>query len=119
MFGLIQAKLEKLEWDKINAKLQQNKIDITHLDSISTDKNQIGTYHPVNIIQDKIEDIFLSMGFEVLDGLISKTSFIILKRLISPPITLQRDMQDTFWFKEKNGQKGCLELILVLFKFEE
>ena len=91
----------------------KNKIDITHLDSISTDKNQIGAYHPVNIIQDKIEDIFLSMGFEVLDGLISKTSFIILKRLISPPITLQEICKIRFGSRKKRA-KNFLELILVL-----
>lgn len=108
MFGLIQAKLEKLEWDRINAKLQQNKIDISHLDSISTDKNQIGTYHPVNIIQDKIEDIFLSMGFEVLDGPHIEDEFHNFEALNIPADHPARDMQDTFWFKEKNGQKRLL-----------
>ena len=62
IFNLIQDKLETLEWEKINEKLSKTKVDITHLDSISTNTNSIGSYHPVNIVQDKIEDIFLSMG---------------------------------------------------------
>lgn len=108
IFGLIQEKLESLEWDKINHKLSENKIDITHLDSISTDTKSIGSYHPVNIVQDQIEDIFLSMGFEVLDGPHIENEFHNFEALNIPADHPARDMQDTFWFKEKNGHKRLL-----------
>ena len=108
MFGLIQKKLEEIEWVKINEKLEKNKIDITHLDSISTVSNEIGSYHPVNIIQDKIENIFLSMGFEVLDGPHIEDEFHNFEALNIPADHPARDMQDTFWFKEKNGEKRLL-----------
>ncbi len=108
IFSLIQAKLEQLEWDKINQKLVKERIDISHLDSISTHKNQIGSFHPLNIVQDKIEDIFLSMGFEVLDGPHIEDEFHNFEALNIPSDHPARDMQDTFWFKEKNGHKRLL-----------
>ena len=78
------------------------------MDSISTVSNEIGSYHPVNIIQDKIEDIFLSMGFEVLDGPHIEDEFHNFEALNIPADHPARDMQDTFWFKEKNGEKRLL-----------
>jgi len=108
IFNLIQARLEELEWKKINDKLSKNKMDISYLDSISTNQNRIGSYHPVNIVQDRIEDIFLSMGFEVLDGPHIEDEFHNFEALNIPADHPARDMQDTFWFKEKNGEKRLL-----------
>ena len=108
MFDLIQSKLDNLEWATINEQLVKNKTDITHLDSISFNTNELGSYHPVNIVQNKIEDIFLSMGFEVLDGPHIEDEFHNFEALNIPADHPARDMQDTFWFKEKNGQKRLL-----------
>ena len=108
IFSLIQGKLEELEWTKINEKLAKNKIDISNLESFATDTAPIGSFHPVNIVQDKIEDIFLSMGFEVLDGPHIEDEFHNFEALNIPADHPARDMQDTFWFKEKNNQKRLL-----------
>ncbi len=108
MFSLIQNRLDQLERIKINDKLEKNKIDITHLDSISYDKKSIGSFHPVNIVQDKIEDIFISMGFEILDGPHIEDEFHNFEALNIPADHPARDMQDTFWFKTKNGLKRLL-----------
>jgi phenylalanyl-tRNA synthetase alpha chain len=108
IFSLIQGKLEELEWTKINEKLAKNKIDISNLESFATDTAPIGSFHPVNIVQDKIEDIFLSMGFEVLDGPHIEDEFHNFEALNIPADHPARDMQDTFWLKEKNNQKRLL-----------
>ena len=108
IFSLIQGKLEELEWTKINEKLAKNKIDISNLESFATDTAPIGSFHPVNIVQDKIEDIFLSMGFEVLDGPHIEDEFHNFEALNIPADHPARDMQDTFWLKEQNNQKRLL-----------
>lgn len=61
-------KLEQLEHDEINAKLAMEAQDL----SLSNQVRELGVYggglHPVAQVQREIEDIFLSMGFEILDG---------------------------------------------------
>jgi phenylalanyl-tRNA synthetase alpha chain len=57
--------------------------------------------HPVTIVQREIEDIFLSMGFEVLDGPHIEDDWHNFEALNIPATHPARDMQDTFWFQDK------------------
>ena len=57
--------------------------------------------HPVHQIQREVEDIFLSMGFEVLDGPHIEDDWHNFGALNIPETHPARDMQDTFWFKDK------------------
>ena len=53
--------------------------------------------HPVLQIRREIEDIFLSMGFRVLDGPELETEYYNFEALNIPDYHPARDMQDTFW----------------------
>lgn len=103
MQELINTKLQSIELDAINIKLEQNKIDISMRDSISVNDFNHGGFHPVNIIQREVEDIFLSMGFEVLDGTHIEDEFHNFEALNIPGDHPARDMQDTFWFHDPHG----------------
>jgi phenylalanyl-tRNA synthetase alpha chain len=51
------------------------------------------------MIQNELEDIFTSMGFEVADGPEVETEFYNFDALNMPKNHPARDMQDTFWLK--------------------
>jgi phenylalanyl-tRNA synthetase alpha chain len=105
----VANKLEELEMSEINAKLAKNKVDISFTDSIRALGQQGGGCHPITAIQREIEDIFLSMGFEILDGPHIEDEYHNFEALNIPADHPARDMQDTFWFKsDKKENKPLL-----------
>jgi phenylalanyl-tRNA synthetase alpha chain len=62
----------------------------------------MGHLHPITRIQNEIEDLFISMGFAVLDGPEVETEFHNFDALNIPRDHPARDMQDTFWMKDGN-----------------
>lgn len=104
--------MSKIEVLEINKKLAENKIDISLNDQVQFKKIKSGGYHPRTLIQQEIEDIFLSMGFDVLDGPHVEDEFHNFEALNIPGDHPARDMQDTFWFhdpnKDNDGKKKHL-----------
>lgn len=98
-----QKKALECEREEINAKLLKNREDMTLLDSLTVDGDQAAGLHPRTLIQREIEDIFLSMGFEVLDGPHIEDDFHNFEALNIPADHPARDMQDTFWFATPEG----------------
>jgi len=97
---LIGNKLSVLETEEINQKLSKNWIDVTLKDSNLDLGLNAGGYHPATIVQREIEDIFLSMGFDVLDGPHIEDDWHNFGALNIPADHPARDMQDTFWFAD-------------------
>lgn len=58
-----------------------------------------GHLHPITILEREIEDIFVSMGFDIADGPEMETEFYNFDALNFPKDHPSRDMQDTFWLK--------------------
>ncbi len=98
----IEDKIYEFEKNEANSTLEKEKIDITYLDSLKALGAPHGGYHPRTIIQREIEDIFLSMGFEVLDGPHVESEYYNFEALNIPSDHPARDMQDTFWLKDEN-----------------
>ena len=98
---LVSKKMLELEVEEINANLAKEKIDISLTDSVLEKGLQAAGHHPVSIIQKEIEDIFISMGFEVLDGPHIEDEYHNFEALNIPATHPARDMQDTFWFADK------------------
>lgn len=61
-----------------------------------------GHVHPYYIVQRELEEIFTSMGFEVLDGPEVETDYYNFVALNIPADHPARDMQDTFWTEDGN-----------------
>jgi len=97
----IGTKMLELETLEINESLLKNQIDFSLTDSVLEKGLQAAGMHPVTIIQQEIEDIFISMGFEVLDGPHIEDEFHNFEALNIPDTHPARDMQDTFWFADK------------------
>jgi phenylalanyl-tRNA synthetase alpha chain len=111
MLSILQDKLNFIEIEKINQKLEKEKIDITLLDDIKSEGGTHGGYHPRTIVQKEIEDVFLSMGFEVLDGPHVEDEFHNFEALNIPADHPARDMQDTFWFHHPSSDVEKKQLL--------
>jgi phenylalanyl-tRNA synthetase alpha chain len=93
----IEAALEQrratFEEAALKAKLDSEWIDLT----LPAPGIRPGSLHPVTQVQTEIEDLFVSMGFAVLDGPEVETEYHNFDALNIPPDHPARDAQDTFW----------------------
>ena len=77
----------------LTARLEREWLDRT----VPAPGPGFGSLHPLTQIQAEIEDLFVSLGFTVLDGPEVETEFNNFDALNIPPDHPARDMQDTFW----------------------
>ncbi|MCP4218909.1 MAG: phenylalanine--tRNA ligase subunit alpha [bacterium] len=96
----IDSKLAAIEMEEINRRLAADWRDITLKESNMDLGLKDAGYHPVTIVQREIEDIFLSMGFDILDGPHIEDDYHNFEALNTPENHPARDMQDTFWFPD-------------------
>ena len=96
----IESRLESskaaLESVALNARLASEWIDLT----APAPGVRPGSLHPVTQVQQEIEDLFVSLGFAVMDGPEVETEFYNFDALNIPADHPARDMQDTFWLKD-------------------
>jgi phenylalanyl-tRNA synthetase alpha chain len=96
-----------LEAQEINKKLAMDRIDTSLTDQVFVKTIKHAGFHPRTLIQEEIENIFLSMGFEILDGPHIEDEFHNFEALNIPSDHPARDMQDTFWFHDPHNDKDC------------
>lgn len=102
----VRDELEELILDKennfkqaeLNKKLEKEKLDIT----LPSKKTIRGSEHPLNRTIEEIEDLFISMGYEVIEGPELETDEFCFERLNLPKGHPARDMQDSFYIDEEN-----------------
>jgi len=87
--------LAKKELDK---KLEEEKIDIT----LPSSKITRGSKHPINRTIEQIQDLFVSMGYDVVDGPELETDEFCFERLNLPKGHPARDMQDSFYITQEH-----------------
>jgi phenylalanyl-tRNA synthetase alpha chain len=76
--------------------LEREKIDIT----LPGARARLGHLHPITLVRQRIEDIFVSLGYSVMDGPEIETSFYNFDALNIPPAHPARDSADTFYVSE-------------------
>ncbi len=84
---------EKLKKEELAKKLESEKIDVT----LPSDKIKKGSKHPLTRIIEEIEDLFTSMGYDVVSGPELETDEFCYERLNLPKGHPARDMQDSFY----------------------
>lgn len=87
---------ERLTEELKRAKMEKEKIDI----SITTNKEKIGHRHPLLATIDELEDLFISMGFSVVEGPEIETVENNFDALNSPENHPSRDLSDTFYITD-------------------
>ncbi|MCB9060890.1 MAG: phenylalanine--tRNA ligase subunit alpha [Halobacteriovoraceae bacterium] len=108
---IVADKLKRIEIEIINENLEKNRIDTSFRQSLKSNDDQHGGYHPVTLIRDEIEDIFISMGFEVLDGPHIENEFYNFEALNIPDDHPAKDTHDTFWFADDQSPQGRKHLL--------
>ena len=90
------ARKAALESAALDARLESEWIDLT----APAPGVRPGSLHPVTQVQRELEDLFVSLGFTVLDGPEVETEYYNFDALNIPSDHPARDMQDTFWLKD-------------------
>lgn len=89
-------KLEYIQTEKLNKKLENERIDI----SLPGKCVRVGSLHPLTHIRMTLEDLFVSMGYDVVEGPQVETDDNCFEKLNIPKDHPARDMQDTFYITE-------------------
>src|SRR5580692_8954568 len=93
-----ESRRRQFDAETLQARLNAEWLDLT----LPAPGPQIGHLHPITQIQSEIEDLFVSLGFTVLDGPEVETEYHNFDALNIPPDHPARDMQDTFWLNDGN-----------------
>lgn len=91
----IESLKESLELTKINQTLESSKIDVT----LPAFKIKQGTAHPIEKITEQIEEFFIAMGYDVVEGPEVEQDLYNFEMLNLPKGHPARDAQDTFYIK--------------------
>ena len=94
---IIEEQIKNFETDKINSKLQNEKVDVT-LPERSFNRGKI---HPVSQVIDEISSIFSEIGFSVEEGPDVENEYNNFTALNTPDNHPARDMHDTFYLDHK------------------
>ncbi len=96
----IEAKIEeKADGKKAReqaAKLESERLDVT----VPGTRLRAGHFHPLELVQRQLEDIFLGMGYSIVDGPEVEFDYYNFQALNIPPDHPARDTQDTFYITE-------------------
>ena len=90
---LVSERRELLQRQKLEQQLASEKIDIT----MPAAGYHYGTLHPLTIVQQEIEDIFVAMGYKVVEGPEVEWDVYNFEKANIPHDHPSRDMQDTFY----------------------
>lgn len=86
----------KLEEELLEEKLNSEKIDVT----LPATKIRVGGVHPITKVIDEVEELFISMGYDVLDGPEVESDLYNFEMLNLPKGHPARDTQDSFYITE-------------------
>lgn len=96
-------KTAELEFETKKQKLIQQKLQAQEIKKQNFDVTSYlplqpkGTIHPITQIIEKLQNIFMSMGYAIVDGPEIEDDFHNFQALNIPKDHPARDMQDTFW----------------------
>ncbi|MBO5217984.1 MAG: phenylalanine--tRNA ligase subunit alpha, partial [Clostridia bacterium] len=92
----IAEKAAAAEKEALIAKLKEERLDVT----MPGKKPAIGKRHPLATVQKEMEDIFIGMGFGIVDGPEVEYDYYNFQALNIPENHPARDTQDTFYITE-------------------
>ncbi len=96
--NLIRNNSDKLKFQEINTKLQNEAIDISFPPPNSINSK----VHPISKTFDEVINIFGSLGYSVAEGPDIETDYFNFSALNIPENHPAREMQDTFYINDKD-----------------
>ena len=97
----LNGRRQALAEAELQAQLKAEALDV----SLPGRQRGKGGLHPVSLTQERIEQIFASMGFDVADGPEIESDWHSFTSLNNPPNHPARSMQDTFYV-DLQGEDG-------------
>ena len=105
MVNRLKSELEQLYDQKeteLEQQVQQKRMQMEALDiTLPGRKPKIGSLHPLTLVLDEIKQIFIAMGYQVVEGPEIETDYYNFEALNIPKDHPARDMQDTFYITEE------------------
>ena len=95
----IESRSDALAQETMAARLKAETVDVT----IPGKKVEIGHKHPMYTVLDEIKEIFINMGFEVMDGPEIEQAEYNFTKLNAPENHPSRDWTDTFYLTEDSS----------------
>jgi len=92
----IEVKKVALEEAEMNEKLKNEKIDIT----LPSRTLELGSIHPLSMVREELEDLFIGMGYSVAEGPEVETDHYNFELMNIPAGHPARDMTDTFYISD-------------------
>ncbi|MBF7017380.1 phenylalanine--tRNA ligase subunit alpha [Staphylococcus durrellii] len=93
----IESRQDLLAKEQLEQQLETEKIDVT----LPSRKMAIGAKHPLTRTIEEIEDLFLGLGYEIVDGYEVEQDYYNFEALNLPKSHPARDMQDSFYITEE------------------
>lgn len=92
----IEKKKERLDIERVTSQIETESLDVT-----LPGRNLLcGNLHPITLTLQTIEDLFTSMGFEVMEGPEIEDDYHNFEALNIPAHHPARAMHDTFYFPD-------------------
>jgi phenylalanyl-tRNA synthetase alpha chain len=91
-----RADLEQARDDQV---LITEAVDVT----LPRDARPPGGRHPLTLIQERVADVFVAMGWEVAEGPEVEAEWLNFDALNIPPAHPARETQDTLWLEPTSG----------------
>ncbi|WP_329130186.1 phenylalanine--tRNA ligase subunit alpha [Streptomyces sp. NBC_01476] len=96
----LAARQTELEAERDARVLVEEAVDVT----LPYDRRPAGARHPLTTLSDRIEDIFVAMGYEVAEGPEVEAEWFNFDALNFPPDHPARETQDTFFVEGADQQ---------------
>ncbi len=92
----IESRAAELKQEELARRLKEETLDVT----LPGSRHTLGRKHPLSIVLEEIEEIFVGMGFDIVDGPEVETDYYNFEALNTPKNHPARDTQDTFYINE-------------------
>ncbi|MGW8375749.1 phenylalanine--tRNA ligase subunit alpha [Streptomyces sp. ODS28] len=97
----LKLRQEELERERDERVLVEEAVDVT----LPYDRTPAGARHPLTTLSERIEDVFVAMGYEVAEGPEAETEWFNFDALNLGPDHPARSMQDTFFVQSPQEGK--------------
>lgn len=92
----VTKRAAELKEAALQERLKSEALDVT----LPGRQRPLGASHPLSIVLDEIKEIFVGMGFDIVDGPEVETDYYNFEALNIPKNHPARDTQDTFYINE-------------------
>jgi phenylalanyl-tRNA synthetase alpha chain len=102
------ARLAVLRAEQAQRVLDEERVDVT----LPTDRRPRGARHPLTTLMERIEDLFVGMGYEIAEGPEAELEWYNFDALNIGADHPSRTMMDTFWLRSAQTGAGDSGLVL-------